>query len=194
MIKKKDFNQLKAEINQLKEHNDFGAARQYIESNVQQLLKGTKEYIELMQLLALCTYKDPDLSPFSCLDAAFEILVQADPPQKSTNQETLGLAGAIYKRKWQFANRKQDLERSLYYYRKGHDQNKTNNWADGGYTAINAAFVLDFLGFQELHEADQVGDCDHSAQEYFDQANKIRQEIVDSVCKLFKQPDYAKKH
>ena len=68
---------------------------------------------------------------------------------RPSDQETLGLAGAIYKRRWQATGQKDQLERSYHYYRRGYDLGPKN---DFGYTAINAAFVLDQLA--DIERAD----------------------------------------
>jgi hypothetical protein len=49
------------------------------------------------QKLAHSTYKDPDLQLDWKYQQALLILQRADPLNTTTNQETLGLAGAIYK-------------------------------------------------------------------------------------------------
>jgi hypothetical protein len=106
--------------------------------------------LKLSQQLALVTYKDPDLLPDEKLDEAFDILCEADPPQTTKNQETLGLAGAIHKRRWELDGQKQHLERSLAFYLRGYEQGVEGDY---GYTGINAAFVLDLMADQEEEEA-----------------------------------------
>ena len=71
--------------------------------------------------------------------------------------ETLGLVGAIHKRKFEVDGQKQHLDESLAYYLKGHQQGAATDY---GYTGINAAFILDLLASQEEHVAGEarVGD------------------------------------
>lgn len=76
------------------------------------------------------------------LDTAFGILEKTEDIDTTKNQETLGIVGAIYKRKWEVDNQKMQLERSLLYYRRGYREGAEN---DFGYTGINAAFVLDWF-------------------------------------------------
>ncbi len=97
----------------------------------------------LRQQHALCTYKDPDLSDEVRFDRAIQILADYDDLRNTTNQETLGIAGAIHKYKWQAFAQARDLETSLLFYRRGYDQGIKG---DNGYTAINAAFVYDLTG------------------------------------------------
>jgi hypothetical protein len=69
--------------------------------------------LKLVQQLALCAYKDPDLPADDRLDRALEILEARAALTSSTNPETLGLAGAIYKRKWEIYAQRQHLEHAL---------------------------------------------------------------------------------
>src|SRR5262245_43956090 len=66
----------------------------------------------LVQQQALCTYRDPDLPVDHRLDLAVEILEEIEDLSTTRNQETLGLAGAIFKRKWEAHSQRQHLERA----------------------------------------------------------------------------------
>jgi predicted acylesterase/phospholipase RssA len=112
-----------------------------------------------VQQRALCTYKDQDLPAAQRLDDAIKILDAiknfGDTPEEKT--ETLGLYGAIYKRKWEVDSQRLNLERSLLYYRLGYEESKkTDQKADQGYNGINAAYLLDLLAHQE--EAEKLDD------------------------------------
>src|SRR5215213_10408889 len=100
----------------------------------------------IFQQLALCTYKDEDLPADDRLDRALGTLSQIAEFETTTDQETLGLVAAIYKRKWEIDNQRQNLERSLFYYLRGYEQGPRN---DQGYTGINSADVLDQLASLE---------------------------------------------
>ena len=67
------------------------------------LLHATEEYPNdtwLSQQLALCTYKDKNLSPSSAREHALAILEKLDLRHDTTiESETLALAGAIYQEK-----------------------------------------------------------------------------------------------
>src|SRR5262249_25799507 len=54
---------------------------------------------KILQQCALCTYKDTDLPAYERLETALGLLRRADDLATTTDQETLGLCGAIYKRK-----------------------------------------------------------------------------------------------
>src|SRR3954453_5200346 len=96
----------------------------------------------LRQQHALCTYKDLELPAGRRLDRALAILQEAGELEESTCAETLGLAGAIYKRRWDVQARRPDLENALWCYRRGFDQ---HDQAERWYAGVNAAFVADRL-------------------------------------------------
>jgi predicted acylesterase/phospholipase RssA len=77
-------------------------------------------YLEIFQKSALYTYKDPDLPLDWRLDCALKIIGEVEDLTRTENQETLGLAGAIYKRKWEVDGLRQNLERALFYYVRGY--------------------------------------------------------------------------
>lgn len=84
--------------------------------------------------------------------------------------ETLGIAGGIHKRRWEALGEIDDLRRSFQYYLRGYRQGIAQ---DMGYTAINAAFVLDLLNF--LDDTHTVHDID---------TTKLRAEIVSEIGHL----------
>ncbi len=100
----------------------------------------------ILRELALCTYKNQDQPLDDRLTRAAEIIEKEllpdgslSPPQR---QDALGIAGAIYKRRWDSFGLRRHLEKSRDYYRRGMEIGIT---LDAGYTAINLAFVLDLL-------------------------------------------------
>src|SRR5712664_1031509 len=58
-------------------------------------------YLEIFQKSALYTYKDPDLPLQWRLERALVILREVEDLSLTTDQETLGITGAIYKRTWE---------------------------------------------------------------------------------------------
>ena len=105
-----------------------------------------KARVKIGQQLALCTYKDANLIPEHRFHRALEVLCETDDLATTRDQETLGLAGAIYKYRWMHGGNRDDLERSLAYYQRGADEGIA---PDFGYTAINAAYLLDLIASQE---------------------------------------------
>src|SRR6185503_10222678 len=107
---------------------------------------------------------------------ALGILEEADPLEVTEDQETLGLAGAIYKRKWEATGVQAHLETSLVYYHRGYKLGVGNDY---GYTAINAAFVLDLLAASVDADVRQQVDVQSDiARRRRDEAKTIRDQIV----------------
>ena len=156
-------------------------------SNHEETLENRKLREVIFQQLALCTYKDEDLPADARLDRALSTLRQVADFENTTDQETLGLIGAIYKRKWEVDNQRQNLERSLFYYLRGYKQGAVN---DQGYTGINAAFVLDRLASLEGQEAEKASGKSIAASERRKRAREIRQDIVDHVGPLVTDKDH----
>ena len=172
----------------LKKEKAFGYARKLLalaresfgqETDAQLRLKFAQEH-------ALCTYKDPDLPVSDRLDRALRILDGADALTETKNQETLGLAGAIFKRKWEVGGRKIHLERSLYYYLRGYQQGPAG---DLGYTGINAAYVLDQLAGLEAGQAQSAGMTSEAADERRAEAGNIRENLTAVLPGLADQDD-----
>jgi predicted acylesterase/phospholipase RssA len=160
----------------LKNERAFGYARRILErARDKPEAKHPDTRLKLAQQLALVTYKDPDLPPDEKLDDAFNILREADDPHNTKNQETLGLAGAIHKRRWELDGQKQHLERSLAFYLRGYEQGVEG---DCGYTGINAAFVLDLIADQEEEEARETNVVLQSTVDRRSKAREIREKIA----------------
>jgi predicted acylesterase/phospholipase RssA len=140
---------------------------------------------KIFQQLALCTYKDEDLPADERLDRALETLREIADFKTTTVQETLGLIGAIYKRKWELDNQRENLEQSLVYYLRGYEQGARN---DQGYTGINAAYILDRIANLEEAQAKKAG-RELIATEARERAHDIRQTVVDEVGPLASDPD-----
>lgn len=135
--------------------------------------------IELRQKWALWTSQNPDAPDDSKHDDALEILENRLPPgarlSETDDPETLGIAGGICKRKWLTDGQRQTLEQSLHYYERGA---KKGIEADTGYTAINAAFVLDLLASAEGKDGDDRRQ----------RARQFRIEIHDTLLDLQDKP------
>jgi predicted acylesterase/phospholipase RssA len=143
--------------------------------------------LKIYQQLALCTYKDADLPADARLDRALSILCEIEDIGETKNQETLGLVGAIHKRKWEIDSQRQHLERALSYYMRGYEIGPEN---DQGYTGINAAFVLDLLAYQETEEAKKANSQSPTAEERRAEARRIREDIVKKIGPLVDDPDH----
>jgi len=176
-----------AEIRQLakklKSNQEFTYARRLLARAIADPALDHDEALRLstFQECALCTYKDPDLPVDHRLDAALELLQRAEDLNTTVNQETLGLVGAIHKRKWEVDGQVQHLERSLHFYLRGYRQGAEN---DQGYTGINAAFVLDLLSEQSLTDATSSAAAVPSEEPRRLEARKIRENITAVVAPL----------
>jgi predicted acylesterase/phospholipase RssA len=98
----------------------------------------------LCQQRALLTSKDPELSALEKHDLAIAELRRVfdiDNPALDRDAETLGIAGGIYKRRWDALGLQLDLERSLDLYTRA----ASNDVGCDAYPHINAAFVEDVL-------------------------------------------------
>jgi predicted acylesterase/phospholipase RssA len=162
-------------IKRLKKEDRFGWARRVVAKVREADIGSTVLRSWFAQQHVLCTYKDPDLPVLKALDQALAILGGSSDLDNTSDQETLGIAGAIYKRRWQATGQKDQLERSYRYYRRGYDIGPEK---DRGYTAINAAFVLDQLADIEMADgAPSVGRRRAEAQE-------IRETLVAQLSPL----------
>ena len=165
----------------LKAQRDFPTARRILARA--RALPGSDPNLrlKLVQQHALCTYKDPDLPAAQRLERAEEILAGNENIDTTTDQETLGIMGAIYKRRWEVFGLRQHLERSLSYYMRGYRRGVEG---DFGYTGINAAFVLDLLAHDEEREAAEARVTSPIAGERRTKAAEIRNDITTKLIPL----------
>jgi predicted acylesterase/phospholipase RssA len=167
----------------LKDFKEFGSARRIL-ARARVLSNKTDDpelHLKIFQQSALCTYKDADLPADKRLNEALDILKKEEHLNTTTNQETLGLAGAIYKRKWEYNNQKNNLEVALLYYRRGREVGIEH---DLGYTAINEAYLLDLLAYIETEEAKEAHRDSSTAETRRVEAKKIRLEIVTKLAPM----------
>lgn len=124
---------------------------------------------KMVQQQALCTYQDRTQGVHERLMRAMELIESLDL-SATTDQETLGIAGSICRRRWELGGRREDLEQSAVFYCRGE---ALGIEGDDGYTAINAAFVLDLLASETKLEGTLAASRDR--------ADKIRQNLVDAL-------------
>ena len=98
---------------------------------------------KLIQQEAMLTSKDPELSSAVRHDEAITVLMgEFDLNDPSfTDQETLGIAAGIYKRRWFELGQLTDLRCAASFY----DRGARGPMGDDAYTQINAAFMQDLL-------------------------------------------------
>ncbi|MCK9605888.1 MAG: patatin-like phospholipase family protein [Methylomonas sp.] len=139
--------------------------------------------IKATQQLALNTYKDSELPPDERHSQALTILegIGLRSPD-CKDPETLGQAGAIYKRKFDRSGRLEDLQAAHYFYQRGWTLNPEQ---DMGYCGINAAFILDKLAHRAhvnaAREKIPATECESLSK----QANDLRKQLLAEL------PNYA---
>ena len=179
----------------LKKHSKFSLARKILYILKKKNTDASKS-LKLYQQEALCTYKDPDMPSDVKFDKALDILKHVEDFKTTTNTETLGLLGAIYKRKWQFDSRISSLKKSKHYYLRGHkiwlNQIENNlKDTDSGYTGINAAYVSDLMASIQINEIQDLGDSEE-LREYLNRikfAKNIRSEIYGILSEKIKNQE-----
>lgn len=72
----------------------------------------------IKQQLALATYKDEKPTALEALQQAEEFLTSLNP-KRTTDTETLGLLGAVYKRRYQITEHESDLAQAIDFYGRG---------------------------------------------------------------------------
>jgi len=140
--------------------------------------------VELRQKLALWISKNPDAPDDTKHDLALAILDNikrtegGQSLEDSTDSESLGIAGGICKRKWLVTGRQAVLEQSLRFYERGTEQGIEQ---DNGYTAINAAFVLDLLT-----DVDSAANATSAARK--SEAQAIRRQVLETLLPIKSDP------
>jgi hypothetical protein len=142
----------------------------------------------LQEQHALAISKDPDLAADVRHHWALEVL---DPDPERSRPETLGIAGGIWKRRWEADGQVSHLERSLKCYLAPIDRDRAEGvpdeqhdcatrgaGVDQGYLAINAAFICDLLAYRS---EDEDGRKAHR-----ERADRLRKRL----CSVVKGKDY----
>ncbi len=137
----------------------------------------------LLEQTALMTSKDPDLAASMRHDWALAML---KPDLETSSGETLGIAGGILKRRWEWDGKISSLEAALNHYlapverqqpaspQPPVDRDGLGVTAEAGYPAINAAFICDLL-------AHRTGDAT-ARRDYRARADRLRERIRDAVA------------
>ncbi|MBK6853128.1 MAG: patatin-like phospholipase family protein [Burkholderiales bacterium] len=148
---------LLALVDKLQRAGEFGIARELL-GKVRPVLPAATpqaERVRLAQAHALCTYKDNYLHAGDRYKGALTILESIGlrgPTCK--DKETLGQAGAIYKRLWEATGQLDHLYSALDFYRLAWQRDPEHDLGWGG---VMAAYVLDLLAFREFCSATQAG-------------------------------------
>ncbi|MBS1510068.1 MAG: patatin-like phospholipase family protein [Bacteroidetes bacterium] len=142
------------------------------------------------QKLAGFIYKDYSLPSSFKFNKALNELTNHEDLKITTNCETLGLAGAIYKRKWLYDNQFRNLILSRYYYGCGYNVWKNNldkqkvPQNDNGYCAINFAFINELMSVVKLNEHGSETGISDSIIHRLEEAKQTRVRIITELEQL----------
>ncbi|MBI5665787.1 MAG: patatin-like phospholipase family protein [Nitrospirae bacterium] len=136
----------------------------------------------IQQRKAICTYKNEDEHVSVRLPKALAILDKIGLGDKC-DPETLGLAGAVYKRLWEYRGRIEDIQSSLAFYLRAWERPEI----DKGYGGINAAFILDILASQARKAEKKAGTPPKDSKYYGDEAKKLRIKRMEELPGLIKE-------
>jgi MAP3K TRAFs-binding domain len=121
---------------------------------------------DVLQRLALATYKSKYPTPEEALKAARDLLKLLEP-QTTNDTETLGLWGSVHKRLWELTNESSYLDEAVRAYERGFYLRNDH------YNGINYAYLLNERAAHPIGFAEAVAD--------FVQARRVRKEVV-SIC------------
>lgn len=129
-------------------------------------------FVAIRQLYARSIYKDEDLLAPQKYESAIEVLENDCALAVSTDGETLGLAGSVFKRLWEYTGQRVHLEKSLTWYARGYAVAPGGD----GWLGVNAAFVNDLLGIQEGRAGGDEAATRKKAR--WEEADRIRREVL----------------
>src|SRR5206468_93042 len=121
---------------------------------------------DVLQRLALATYKSKYPTPEEALKAARDLLKLLEP-QTTNDTETLGLWGSVHKRLWELTKESSYLDEAVRAYERGFYLR--NDY----YNGINYAYLLNERAAHPVGYAEAIAD--------FVQARRVRQEVI-SIC------------
>ncbi len=119
----------------------------------------------IIQKLALATYKSEKPSLHESLCKALEVLLPLNP-RATTDPETLGLHGAIYKRLWEIHKEQNYLDISIHYYNRGFTIKRDY------YNGINLAYLYNVRSSISSND-EKITDTTL--------ANRVRKEVIE-IC------------
>ncbi len=160
---------------QLKREDELSLARRVLErlrageGLLDKLPAKRKVREKLCQQEALLTSKDPEINAAVCHDRALEILADEfdlEDEELDGDAETLGIAGGIYKRRWEDLGQLEDLRLAASCYERG----AKAPLGEDAYAQINAAFLEELLA-----------DAGDRPDERRERARVLRQRIVDEL-------------
>ena len=159
--KKGDWVKAKVLLEEIREMRRAGAS----ETSAGQQVENPEDP-DVLQRLALATYKSRYPTPEEALKAARDLLKLLEP-QTTNDTETLGLWGSVHKRLWELTKESSYLDEAVRAYERGFYLR--NDY----YNGINYAYLLNERAAHPIGLAEAVAD--------FVQARRVRKEVV-SIC------------
>lgn len=132
-----------------------------------------------VQRLVLATYKSKEPTELAALVGALLELQKLDP-NHSNDPETLGLAGAIYKRMWLLTGDRPQIDSAIDHYKRGFELRRDY------YTGENAALCYDIRASVQDDEGEKLFDTLS--------ARKIRESIIDILDSLVASEHFSDRH
>jgi tetratricopeptide (TPR) repeat protein len=159
--KKGDWVKAKVLLEEIREMRRVGAS----ETSAGQQVENPEDP-DVLQRLALATYKSKYPTPEAALKAARDLLKLLEP-QTTNDTETLGLWGSVHKRLWELTKESSYLDEAVRAYERGFYLR--NDY----YNGINYAYLLNERAAHPIGFAEAVAD--------FVQARRVRKEVI-SIC------------
>lgn len=132
----------------------------------------------ITQRYALLTYKSKQPTEKEALEKALQILKPLNI-DVTNDTETLGLAGAIYKRLYDSSKDPSDLKNALKHYQRGY------YIGNDYYTGVNTAFIYNVLASISTDNKDRIA--------YTKLAEMIRTQVLEICTALMKSKDANKR-
>ncbi len=133
---------------------------------------------DILQKLALSTYKAKIPNELSALNAGMEVLRPLNP-ERSNDPETVGIAGAIAKRIWLLEGDRDSLDAAITFYRRGFEVKRDY------YNGENLALCFEFRAQVQTENAEKTFD--------FMCAQKIREAILRILLPALESPDFLER-
>jgi len=194
-------------LKDLEKWDQFGYASEILKGEIETDEKDGKDVpLGMHHTLVKYIYKDQSLPSAFKFDKALKVLESHDNLLLSNRCESLGFAGAIYKRMWQYDHQFKNLILSAHYYKRGFEVwekflaesklpvplSSKAEQNDLGYTALNYAYICELMAVDKLEEHGRITGITPDIRENFKEAERIRREIVKrltefEITKQFKQ-------
>ena len=135
----------------------------------------------IRRMLAFSISQDGDLPAELRFDTAIEVLGKDLDLTTTNDQMSLGVAGAIYKGKWETFIVRQDLETALGFFLRAYQCGVA---ADSGYSGAFAALLLSVLASLEQVQEKLTGLPSETVPARVRQAAEIRQNIIEKLTPI----------